>query len=261
MPLVNGAALAWRCCVGKRRRQDARRTHNDAVRDEQLRDDRGDVPAATYRSLPHPEPHRGVVLVIGVVATIAFVVLRFAVALQGHSPLPVDIWWHDLMVATLTDAGIVVAWVPAIVGGTIGVIVIGVVLVALFLRQRRRWDAATLALAIAAVVAIGAPMAAIIARVRPEDSLAESVATSFPSGHTAVATTLAVTLGLLLRRWYVWVIGVVWVLVMMWSRTYLHAHWLSDVAAGMLEGVAVATLVWSAMHAARVRRALSSSDS
>jgi undecaprenyl-diphosphatase len=41
---------------------------------------------------------------------------------------------------------------------------------------------------------------------------------------------------------------------MMWSRTYLHAHWLSDVVAGMLEGVAVACLVWTAMEALRDRR-------
>ncbi|WP_307785443.1 phosphatase PAP2 family protein [Microbacterium hibisci] len=209
--------------------------------------------------LPHPDPHRGIVLVVGVAATVAFVVLRFVVALGGHEPLPIDVWWHDLMVATYSDVGIVIAWVPAIVGGTIGVIIIGIVLVAIFLWRRRRWDAANLALAIVTVVAIGAPMAAIIARVRPENSLAESVATSFPSGHTAVATTMAVTLGLLLRRWYVWALGGLWVVLMMWSRTYLYAHWLSDVIAGMLEGIAVATLVWCAVQALRVRRAMSSS--
>lgn len=158
------------------------------------------------------------------------------------------------MLRTLDDTGVVVAWVPAIVGGTIGMIIVGFVIVAIFALRRRGWDAATLALAIVAVVAIGAPMAAIIARVRPADSLAETVATSFPSGHTAVATTLAVTLGLLLRRWYVWVLGALWVLLMMWSRTYLQAHWLSDVVAGLLEGIAVATLVWCAMYAVRVRR-------
>lgn len=204
------------------------------------------------------DARRAVALVVGVASTVAFVLLRMVVALGGHEPLPVDLWWHDLMVATLSDFGVVVAWVPAIVGGTIGMIVIGLLLVLLFLWRRRPWDAANIAIAIVVVVAIGAPMAAVIARLRPDDSLAEQVATSFPSGHTAVATTVAVTLGLLLRRWYVWVLGAVWVAFMMWSRCYLHAHWLSDVVAGMLEGVAVATLVWSAVEAVRDRRAAAS---
>lgn len=203
---------------------------------------------------------RAAAAVVGVSAGVAFVVLRAVVALGGHEPLPLDIWWHDLMLAALTDSGVVVAWVPAVIGGTIGMIVVGALVILLFLWRRRRWDAATLAIALVVVVAIGATMAAVIGRTRPEDSLAESVATSFPSGHTAVATTMAVILGLVLRRWYVWLLGAAWVLIMMWSRTYLHAHWLSDVVAGMLEGIAVAALVWIAVEAARDRRAIRPAD-
>jgi undecaprenyl-diphosphatase len=207
-----------------------------------------------------PDARRGVALIVGASATLAFVLLRVVVALGRHEPLPVDLWWHDLMVATLSTPLIVVAWVPAVVGGTIGMIVVGLVLVLLLLWRRGRWDAATLAIATVAIVTIGAPMAAVIARVRPADSLAERVATSFPSGHTAVATTVVVVLALLLRRWYVWAIGAAWVVLMMWSRTYLHAHWLSDVVAGMLEGLAVSTLVWCAVEAIRDRRAARSTD-
>ncbi|APH45938.1 phospholipid phosphatase [Microbacterium sp. 1.5R] len=193
-------------------------------------------------------------IVVGVAATLAFVVLRAVVALGGHEPLAIDVWWHDLMVALTSDIWVVVAWVPAVVGGTIGMIVVGALLIAALIWRGRRWDAATLAIAMVAVVAIGATMAAVIGRTRPADSLAESVATSFPSGHTAVATTVVVVLALVLRRRWVWVVGIVWVLLMMWSRTYLHAHWLSDVVAGMLEGVAVATFVWACMEAIRARR-------
>lgn len=194
-------------------------------------------------------------LVWGVAATLAFAALRAVVAIGGHEPLPVDHSWNELMGALTSDVWLVVAWVPAIVGGTVGMIVIGALLIVWLLWRRRRWDAATLAIAMVAVVAIGATMAAVIGRTRPEDSLAESVATSFPSGHTAVATTVVVILGLIFRRWYVWMLGTVWVLMMMWSRTYLHAHWLSDVVAGMLEGVAVATVVWACVSLWRSRRA------
>lgn len=204
---------------------------------------------------PRVDPRRPVALMIGVVATVLFVALRFAVALSGSAPLPIDQAWDDAMAALANPVGVIVAWVPAIVGGTIGMIVIGVATTIVFLIVRRPWDALNVAASIALVVLIGAPLAAVIARSRPTDSLAETVATSFPSGHTAVATTIAVTLGLILRRGWVWVAGAMWVALMMWSRTYLHAHWLSDVVAGFLEGVAVATLVWALVEVWRVRRA------
>ncbi|MEN8600191.1 phosphatase PAP2 family protein [Microbacterium rhizosphaerae] len=209
---------------------------------------------------PVYDPRRTVALVVGILAAIAFVILSWVIYVDGRQPLAPDLWWHGLMIANLTKPGVVIAWVPSIVGGTIGMIVIAIVLVVVFIWRKRRWDAANIAIAIALVVAIGAPMSYIVARARPSDSLAESTATSFPSGHTAVATTVVVTLALLLRKWYVWVGGVLWVLWMMWARTYLHAHWLSDVIAGLLEGIAVATLVWCAMEAIRDRRAMRSRD-
>ena len=202
------------------------------------------------------DARRVVILTVGVVATVAFVGIRLVVALGGHEPLPMDVWWHELMLTTLTDVGILIAWIPAIVGGIVGMIVTGIVIVAAFVWRKRPWDAAHVAIAMIIVVAIGAPMSYIVARTRPEESLAEDTATSFPSGHTAVAVTVALTLAFIFRRWYVWVLGAGWVVLMMWSRTYLQAHWLSDVLAGLFEGIAVACLVWCAIEAVRDRRAL-----
>ncbi|MFF0911711.1 phosphatase PAP2 family protein [Microbacterium enclense] len=207
---------------------------------------------------PAADARRGVALTVGVLATVAFVVLRLVVALGGHQPRTPDRWWDEAMADLANPVLVIVAWVPAVVGGTIGMIVAGVVLTAVFAVRRRYGDAVNVAASIVLVVAIGAPMAAVIARHRPAGSLAETMATSFPSGHTAVATTVAVTLALILRRRWVWVLATVWVLLMMWSRTYLHAHWLSDVVAGALEGIVVATLVWSAVEVFRERRALRS---
>lgn len=212
-------------------------------------------PAPPLPAVVPPDARRAVALVVGVVATVAFVALRVAVDIGNRAPFPIDEWWHGLMVASASDPVTTLARIPATVGGTIGMIITGTVIILLFLWRRRPWDAATLAAAMVLVVAIGTTLAAVIARVRPADSMAEANATSFPSGHTAVATTVALILALLLRRWYVWVLGVCWVLGMMWSRTYLRAHWLSDVTAGMLEGIAVTCLVWCAIEAYRDRRA------
>jgi membrane-associated phospholipid phosphatase len=206
--------------------------------------------------LERPDARRRAAAVVALAAGVAFVTLRFAVVASDSAPLPIDRWWDALMLSALTPAGIVAAWVPAIVGGTIGMIVLGIVGVTTLTLARRRWDAASLGLSIAVVVAVGAPMAAVIARLRPEESLAESVPTSFPSGHTAVATVTAVALGLIFRRGWVWAAGTVWAVAMAVSRTYLHAHWLTDVVAGMLEGIAVATLVWCLVETVRERRAL-----
>lgn len=215
-----------------------------------------DVPEAPPEApLRDPNKGRQVALIAGVTATILFAVMRVLVAAGGHEPLPLDLWWDDLMIASRNDVVLILAWIPAIGGGTVAMIVILIGSVAIFAWRRRPWDAVNMASAIIVVVGIGAPLAAVIARERPDGSLAESVDTSFPSGHTAVATTFVITLALLLRRWWLWFAGTVWVLWMMWSRTYLSAHWLSDVVAGLFEGIAVATLVWVAVEAFRDRRA------
>ncbi|MEV7800160.1 hypothetical protein AB0O14_13785 [Microbacterium foliorum] len=51
------------------------------------------------------EAQRGTgAIVVGAAATLSFVVLRAVVALGGHEPLGIDIWWNDLMVALTSDA-------------------------------------------------------------------------------------------------------------------------------------------------------------
>lgn len=64
----------------------------------------------------------------------------------------------------------------------------------------------------------------------------ENGLTSFPSGHEAMATALALTLWLILPKRWRWV-AVVWIIVVGVSRLYLGVHTLTDIVGGFAIGL------------------------
>jgi membrane-associated phospholipid phosphatase len=197
-------------------------------------------------------------LIIGATAAIVAIVFLWVVtSVRRDQPFPIDVWWHGLMAASRTDAGLVLAWIPSHLGGPALAIVTGIVIVGTLLILRWWWAAITVAATMLICIGIAAPLARIVGRIRPEDSLAEVVHTSYPSGHVAFAAAVVTVLALLFRHWLWWVLGAVWVVWMAWSRTYLAAHWLTDIIGGLFLGVAVGILVWAVVETIRRRRAAS----
>jgi len=207
---------------------------------------------------PHERPDlsRLIPLIIGATAAIVTIVILWIVmSVRRDQPFPIDIWWAELMVSNRTEPGLVLAWIPGHLGGPVLAIVTGVVVVGTLLILRWWWAAITVAATLVLCIAIAAPLARVVGRIRPEDSLAETVPTSFPSGHVAFAAALTTVLALLFRHWIWWVIAAVWIIWMAWSRTYLAAHWLTDVIGGIFLGVAVGILGWAVVETIRRRRA------
>ncbi|MGV8876715.1 MAG: phosphatase PAP2 family protein [Rhodoglobus sp.] len=128
-------------------------------------------------------------------------------------------------------------------GGWFGVYVVPLAGGLVFVLRRRPWAALYLVLASALSAGVVQLLKAVFDRTRPPEILVIADPGSFPSGHVANAATLAVVLFLLLRRGWVWMAGAAYTILMMLSRTYLGAHWLSDTVGGVLIGVGVAVIV------------------
>jgi undecaprenyl-diphosphatase len=194
---------------------------------------------------------------IGGVTAIVLVLGLGAVLTLRASPFEVDQEWMEEIVEHRNNFWTVPSLVMSFLGGgwfSVFVVPIGGAIA--FLIAKRPWDAFYFILATAVSAGLVQLLKAVFARARPEDILDIVVDPgSFPSGHVANAATVAVALGLIFRRTWVWVVGVLWIIVMALSRTYLGAHWVSDTVGGALLGAGVAVLLWIPFARRRERAA------
>lgn len=141
----------------------------------------------------------------------------------------------------------------AVGGGWISIFLVPVALVALLLALRRPWAALYSVVAAAGTAVVVQLIKQLVGRPRPEEIIVTSDYGSFPSGHSANAAALAVVLGIVFARAWVWALGAVYTVAMMLSRTYLGAHWISDTVGGLLIGAGIAVIAWWLL-AARIDR-------
>jgi len=191
---------------------------------------------------------RRVPLIAGGVAVVLGALLGLVIAVRaGGLPLDIDEEWSLEILETHTAAADAFAlFMNMLGGGLVGVIVIPVAITITLIALRRPWAAFYFALSSAASALVVQVLKELYGRPRPEDMMVTSDFGSFPSGHVANAATIAVALGVIFPRVWVWVAGAIYTVLMAISRTYLGVHWLTDTIGGALVGAGVALVLWAA---------------
>lgn len=184
-------------------------------------------------------------LISGGVAIALALALGAIVALRS-APYEFDAEWLEEVVEHRAAFWTVPALVMNFVGGSwFGVFVVPIGAAIVLRITGRPWSAFYFVVASAVSAGLVQLLKALFDRARPEDMLLAIDSGSFPSGHAANAATIAVALGLMLQRRWVWIAGAAYALLMAVSRTYLGVHWLSDTTGGLLLGAGVAVVLWA----------------
>ncbi len=184
---------------------------------------------------------------------IAAAAVMLWVAVGISSVQVIDDVWFDAMVAIEVAPLTFAAKIFNVVGSTWFTLPIRVVLTG-YLWSKRRFEQLTVWVVAWVVSDISVTvLKALYGRDRPPDGLVSTTNASFPSGHAIAGAVTAVALVIVFlpsgahRR--IWeVVAGFFAFFMALSRTYLRAHWLSDVVAGALIGTATAIAVAAVVH-------------
>jgi membrane-associated phospholipid phosphatase len=204
-----------------------------------------DLPPARATDAASRRLSRRVVLAAGIGGLLAATLLGLLIAVR-QGVVGVDELWETGMVELRGPVGDAIAFtMDRLGGGIVGVFVVPVVGAIVLLLCRRPWGAAYFIVASAASAGAVQVLKQLFGRARPEDMLVTSDFGSFPSGHVANAATIAVVLGVIVPKVWVWAAGAAYTVLMALSRTYLGAHWLTDTIGGALVGAGVALVLWA----------------
>jgi membrane-associated phospholipid phosphatase len=193
-----------------------------------------------------------IVAFIGVlISAIGFILLAHAIR-EGET-LPFDrailLWIHGWAPEGLGSAVVT----ATNVGGPVGTVIITAILAGLLWYKRRKYAAITVVAGVAGAAAMNIVLKSLFERSRPDlwARLVHEASFSFPSGHAMASSALVFSVMVVLWRtkWRVLAIsiGLVYMVIIGFTRLYLGVHYPTDIIAGWLVSLGwvatVATLI------------------
>ena len=194
---------------------------------------------------------RALRLVLGLFLATVVVFLLVATARSGGFVQDVDDAFLRLMEATRVTPLVWAAKAMAFLGGVWVNWPLRVLAILVLILKRRWLQLSAFVLAVVSSEILIGTMKELYVRPRPPHSLIGTTGFSFPSGHAVAGAVTAVGLVVCLlapgQKRLVWEVrAAAFAGLMALSRTYLGAHWLSDVAGGTLLGLTLA-VGWPAL--------------
>jgi len=191
------------------------------------------------------------VLRISLLMLAAATLLTALVAWAPAAIQPIDDWFRQRMLDLHWQPAVVVFEGISLLGATVISWSLRVAAVLVMLIRHRYLQLAAFAGAVVTSELCIGTLKGLVARPRPPGSLVSASQASYPSGHAIAITVTAVGLVVALlppgRRRLRWEIGATVICFFAaLSRTYLSAHWLTDVIGGALIGGGLA-LLWPAV--------------
>lgn len=199
-------------------------------------------------------------LVTGLIGLALFAAFGFAIAASPGSPFvqAVDDAWRALVGLAPGTGG--ETWALPMLFQYLGEIpgaVLTILVIPIWLFVIRRWRSALFFLTaeLGGTIVVSQLVKNLVDRPRPAEDLANGLSGplfgvdhgSFPSGHAVSAGILLVAVAALLppaKRLVWWVIGTLLVVGMIWQRTLINAHWLSDALFGAIGGASATLILW-----------------
>jgi membrane-associated phospholipid phosphatase len=190
-------------------------------------------------------------LVSGLIALGLAVGLGALIVLRERGlPLAIDSrWFSDLSDTRAPVWDILALVMDTLGGGIVASLLLPALIVVALLLCRRPWAAGYYLAVSLATGALTQLLKHLFGRARPENIMTNLDFGSFPSGHVANAAATAAVLAILFPRVWVWLAVTGYTVVMMLSRTYLGAHWLTDTVGALLLGIGVAAVLWAPVAA------------
>lgn len=191
--------------------------------------------------------HTVLALTGSVIWLVGFVILAYAV--EAEKSLEVDVSVLTAIHATSSLAQDIIWQMLTQFGGIIAALLVSSLLVVWMYRHGQRRNAAVMALGVGGAAILNTLLKLSFARERPElwQQLVTETAYSFPSGHAMASMSLVVAVLIIFwgTKWRVRILaaGVMYVILIGYSRLYLGVHYPTDILAGWAISIAWVLLV------------------